>query len=304
METRKPSPLGGFVAAGILFVMGAVLLNAALRQYREHGHTLVTEVIVLGLLGAAVMIFGGVAFRFTRNHARERAEEARVRAEFPAQPWKWQRAWRGPAILPRYQRSWIAFWIFALVWDAMAFGAAWAAFSRPQPLVARVIVLGFVAIGCGLLVLAARETIRWRKFGRVRFLPASLPGVIGGHLGGVIEVSRRLELKKEPSVALCCVRIVTTGAGKYRRVNETTLWRQEERLAVEKCPSGADGTSLPVLFAIPPGLPVSATEFARDRVEWRLSAEAAVPGVGFKTSFLVPLFVTDGGSAASAAELT
>jgi hypothetical protein len=144
----------------------------------------------------------------------------------------------------------------------------------------------------GLLWAAIYQTIRLRKYGRTRFVPSSLPGGIGGYLGGVIEVPARVVPEADATLTLRCIRREVRGSGKNRRSTEHVLWEREEAIARDRWMTGLGGTSIPVLFYIPPGQPSTDDSDSNNAVLWRLSATAATAGVDFATQFDVPVYDT------------
>jgi hypothetical protein len=187
----------------------------------------------------------------------------------------------------------LGLWLFAIVWNGISLPAAIAAWPRildgERPLF---FVLLFPAAGLWLIGAAARRQIQRRKFGRVRFLPASVPGKIGGYLGGVIEVPARLEPEGDVRLSLSCVRREVRGSGKNRSVHESVQWETEARVARDRWKGGRQRAEIPVLLPIEGGLPPTEVTTDDTRILWRLKASAAVRGIDFSTSFEVPVFST------------
>jgi hypothetical protein len=275
----KPSLGCGYVVVAVLMLAGLGLAG--------WGQGAVARSIGAALVVAAV-VYQGVA----RRIVREFAIEEQWRAGNADKPWLWQKAWREPAIFAEDGKGVKMIWLFTGVWNAVSLPGAYGVLTQQHHDKAAYFVFLFPLVGLGLLTVATYKTLQWRKYGRTRFMPTSLPGVIGSYLGGVIEVPARVVVEKEARVALRCVRRVETGSGKNRRTVETILWEREERIPPEKWLSGAGRTDIPVLFHIPAGSVASDPESGDNEVLWRLSAEAATPGVDFKTVFVVPVFAT------------
>jgi hypothetical protein len=154
----------------------------------------------------------------------------------------------------------------------------------------------FPLVGLGLGVWAVRETIRRRKFGRSLLELKTLPGVIGGRLEGAIHTN----LSEAPSggfqLVLACVNRITTGSGKNRSTREQMLWKEEVTLPQLSLGLGVTGLSIPVGFSVPYECEPTSEENPNNRIVWRITASAEVPGVDFAESFEVPLFETDASS--------
>ncbi|MDF3059274.1 MAG: hypothetical protein K0R17_3489 [Rariglobus sp.] len=244
------------------------------------------------IVGGVLIVVAAVYAGFARRVVAASEAEERKRAEYANEPWKWRKEWLGPAIASDDHKGIWMMGVFALFWNAISLPAAWQVFSQPRPEKAAYLVAIFPLVGLGLLTAAVYKIVQRRKFGRARFVPSSLPGVIGGYLGGVIEVPARVVLEADARVALRCIRKTVTGSGKQRRTVETVLWEREERIPADKWQTGAGRTDIPVLFYIPSGQPQTDMDNSSNQVIWRLAAEAAVPGVDFEVTFSVPVFAT------------
>lgn len=288
----KPSLGCGYVLAGVLLLAGIGLLWLAVSEYQLVGKRIALQVVVLATLGFVVLIGAGVYLQIARKIVRDFIAEDRRRAKFPTQPWKWRKEWLTPGIASKDASGVGLAWLLAVMVNAISLPAAYAVLTKsdlPRPVY---LVLIFPVIGVALLGSALYRTLRWRKFGRTRFMPSPLPGSIGGYLAGVIEVPARVTLEKDARLTLRCIHRFMTGAGKNRRIAETVQWEREERIPAEKWSSGPGHTEIPVLFYIPTGQPPTDLDDRDNQMVWRLSAKAEVPGVDFETTFEVPVFVT------------
>jgi hypothetical protein len=296
----KPKSSAGCIYPffAVFVVAGIAMMVAAVRGFRrgEDWHAM------LGMAGAGLVFtvagggFGALVWRGTRQGR----DEAQRREQFPSEPWKWRAAWTGGAIEADRSQGAAMFWIFAVVWNAMSFPAAigaWQKAGAGQKFL--VIVAIFPLIGLGLLWSAIYRTLQARKYGRAVFLPASLPGEIGGTLGGVIQVPKAIVPEEDARLTLRCIQRSASGSGDSRTVRENVLWEKEVRLAREKWHSGPAGTQIPVLLPIAAGCrPTELTGDNDNRVLWRLAISAKTPGVDFSTAFEVPVFATGNPSAA------
>lgn len=284
----KPSMGCAGVLFGILLLAGGGLLTI---PWRAPGRP-DTGAYVAGGFGLALVIGAFAYLRFARREVARHKESERIAAAHPGKPWLQREEWRRPALESKEGGSTAALWFFTLFWNGISGVAAWAVLTKDHEEKGVYFVLLFPLIGVFLLWAAIHQTIKWRKFGRVRFVASSLPGAIGGYLGGVIEVPARLVLESDARVALRCVRRVTSGSGKNRSTRDSVIWEHEELVARDQFLGAADRTDIPVLFYIPPTCEPWNDDDLDHQVIWRLVASAAVPGVDFSTTFEVPVFVT------------
>lgn len=281
-----------YAFCGLMALMGGGVLAAAAQQLSSGRAPASAEVLVPGILGFALLAGAAGGVGLTRRMARRAAEEEARRAQFPGQPWRWKLEWQQPCLEASTGAGALGLWIFAVAWNAISFPVCWMVLHDQARKPAALLVLLFPLVGLGVLSAAIYKTLQWRRYGRPRFSPASLPGVIGGYLGGLIEVPARVPLAGAARLALRCVRRVTHGSGKNRHTDETVLWEKEEQLDPAKWVTGASRTEIPVLFYIPPECVATDEANANNCVVWRLQARAEVPGVDFAADFEVPVFAT------------
>lgn len=244
-------------------------------------------VLVFGGAGLGMMIGGCVA----GSRARRRAQDE---AGHPDEPWLWKQEWADGAIPSSGKTVMVTAILFAVFWNLVSMpllaflpaevfrkGNHAAAFGFLFPLV-----------GLGLLAWAAVSVARWRKFGQSVFRMASVPGVIGGPLSGVVSVPVHLEPEDGFHATLSCVRRVTTGSGKHRHTSERILWQDERTLRRELLERDLARSAIPVLFGIPYDQPPTDERNAADTVRWRLDVRAKVPGLDYAAQFEVPVFRT------------
>ena len=282
----------GYGVMVVLLAGGLGLLGLASNRYDKAGQRPVAAVVVPGILGALLVLGSGAYLKVARRLVQESAAEDARRAQFPDQPWKWKKAALSPVIEASTGSGAATMGFFAIFWNAISVPAAWIVLHDAHREKAANLILIFPLVGAGLLWAAIYQTLRWRKFGNPRLVLSTLPGAIGGYLGGVIEVAARVQLEADAKLALKCVRRVTTGSGKSRSTSEKVLWEHVEHIAREKWVTSAGGTRIPVLFYIPADCLATDDRDSRNEVVWRLAAEAAVPGVDFAAQFTVPVYAT------------
>jgi hypothetical protein len=242
--------------------------------------------------GAAVAAFGlvfagigaGVFSLIVRGHKTGAAEQQK-RAKLADTPWLWRDDWAAGRIVYSAKSSMWLVWGFALFWNAISWPVV---FALPRELAKGndVIWIGliFPVAGIGMLVWAIRSTIQWTKFGESVFEMASVPGVIGGTLTGVLRPGSGLRLMQEYSLRLSVVHRVVTGSGKHRSTRESVLWTEEKKIH-----SDLNG-GVPVSFLLPGDSRETDIRNSDNAVIWRLEASAEVPGVDYSATFEMPVF--------------
>ncbi|HVZ63616.1 MAG TPA: hypothetical protein VG936_03435 [Lacunisphaera sp.] len=280
------------ILVAVFLAVGLALLYGAATRHRHDQEQLTPPVVIQGLAGLVAVIGSGVYLRIARRLVRDAEAEEVRRTAHPDEPWLWKKKWMDGVIEADGRVGVAMLWVMTVFWNGISWPVMLAAFSKPHHDNAVFFVLLFPLVGLGLLVGAVYQTIRWRKFGRPRFLMSRLPGAIGGYVGGMIEVPARVTPEADLRLTLRNIRREVTGSGKNRSVRETVLWEHEERIAPDKLVSGPGRTEAPVLFYVPDtGVPTDDAD-ANNEVLWRLEARAAVPGVDFAATFTVPVFRT------------
>lgn len=275
------------VLAGIGLWMVGAATDTYFRRSRVRGKTIAQAVVGVAFCSAA-----GAYVWYARRSVRAFEAEERRRSEFPHQPWKWRKQWSEPVIKSKDGAEAALAWLVAIFVSGVSAPVVTAVITQPNIPKAVYLALVFPVAGLLLLARAIYKTLQWRKFGPTRLVLSTIPGSIGGYVGGVIEVPARVALEHDAALTLRCIRRVTTGSGKNRSTSETVLWEREERIPAEKWLSGAGQTEIPVLFHTPADQPPTDLDTPNNQVIWRLTAVAATPGIDFETTFEVPVFAT------------
>lgn len=259
------------------------------------------DAVVLTIIGTVFAAFGYGFVTLAIVSFRSQKRDAAVRAANPGQPWLWRKDWAEGRINAGTKATmWFA-WTFALFWNAVSSGPLFAVASaniRQQP--ALLLALVFPIIGAGLLIWAIRETIEWKKFGQSTFKMLSVPGAVGGRLGGAIETAVKIRPEDGFHLKLVCVHRIRTGSGKNSSVSENIIWEDKKTMARELLDDDPSHTAIPVSFLIPPDARESDDQTPNDRIIWRLEIRAKVPGVNYAAKFEVPVFRTAESAAVSA----
>ena len=174
--------------------------------------------LVFGGVGFGLLIGGSIGFKILKR-------EQKLQDQNPDEPWKWKEQWASGTIKSSTRAQLIFSCGFAVLWNLIS---APVIFFVPDEIRsgnhAAWIALLFPLVGAGLLIWAVRCIIRWSKYGESVFQMASVPGVTGGQLGGVIRTKVNLRPEDGFHLSLRCVRRVTSGSGKKRSTTEHIEW--------------------------------------------------------------------------------
>ena len=229
------------------------------------------------LAGAGMFIGGIAALRGARKRGR-------LEAGAPDQPWRWREDWAAGVIRSSNRTTAVTLLVAAAMWNGVIGMIAGLAFtgSARVPLPALAIFGLFGLVGLGLLAWAIREWRVYRRYGAAVLHLASVPGVLGGKLAGVVALPGYAE-PDTYETQLTCQRVVRRG----KNTTTETLWKTSRALDAKKLPARVDGVQIPILFGIPMGLPAS-----EGPVSWRLTVSGKQPGIDVDVSFTVPVFRT------------
>ncbi|HUS38130.1 MAG TPA: DUF3592 domain-containing protein [Pirellulales bacterium] len=154
---------------------------------------------ILGFMSLFAVLFGSVGFGllfWSVFSVKLEQQENKLVAEFPDQPWKQKPAWADGKVHSSNKRVLLAALGFAAFWNLVS---APVLFFVPaevrQGNYLALLALIFPAVGLGLAIWAVRCLLQWLKYRDSVFEMASVPGVIGGQLAGVVQTKRNLDSK-------------------------------------------------------------------------------------------------------------
>ena len=254
-----------------------------------------TEALFFGLFA---LTFGGVGIggigAVVAGRRTLKAQEA-LQASHPESPWLWRADWASGHITDSSRNTMIGAWLATLWnligWWPTGFLSARAALKEGKP--AAFLGLLFPLVGVGLVVRAIRATLRHRRYGVSRLELATVPGIIGRSLIGMVRAPSSIQAAQGFDVTLTCVRRVTHGGGKQRSTSESVLWQDVQRVQGQpfRGPARME-THIPVAFRISGDAPSTDASNSANRVVWSLQVSADVPGVNYESCFDVPVFRT------------
>ena len=284
----------GCVTLFLLPFAGVGLFTAVMAVQRLMARSW-TEALFFGLFA---LTFGGVGIggiaAVLAGRRTLKAQEA-LQTSHPESPWLWRADWASGHITDSSRSTMIGAWLFATLWNLIGFPtgflSARAALKEGKP--AAFLGLLFPVAGIGLVVWAVQTTLRHWKYGVSRLELASVPGVLGRSLIGMVRAPSRIQAAQGFDVTLTCVRRATDGGGKQRSTSESILWQDLQRVQGQpfRAPARME-THIPVAFRISGDAPSTDDSDSANRVVWRLQVSAEVPGVNYESRFDVPVFRT------------
>ncbi len=288
---------------GLIFILlfmlpfcgvGLFCVVLALREAASEQPNIGT-VLFMGLFG---LVFEGVGLWMILRALKGYKSSLQVdehKTQHPDEPWLWHEDWADKKIQDSNRSSLSSIWFFAVLWNLISLPLSLTVLPR-EVLQNRnypaLFGLLFPLVGAGLLIWAIRATLRWKKFGTSILELETLPGVIGGHLKGLLQTRTALRPEEGFSLKLTCIKRTVSGSGKNRSVNEKILWRERQVIPKNRIEARAQGSSIPFTFNIPYDSRETDRKNMDNAILWYVDAAASVPGVDYGAQFEVPLFRT------------
>ncbi len=240
------------------------------------------------------LVFGGVGFGLVfgvRIAARFGKKSEQLVTQFPDEPWKWREDWASGVI--RADRSAAKFLlIFAAFWNLISFplGIVFVREALKEKHTILLLVLLFPLIGIILAISAVYVFARARRFRGATLKLATVPGVIGGKLAGIVRLTQKIRPDDGFHLRLKCTQTIVTGSGDDRSTREDVLWEDSKLIGTDASKDPRQ-TAIPVLFAIPYNQPHSDPKSVTP-IAWKLEVRAKNPGIDLAVDFVVPVFQT------------
>lgn len=238
---------------------------------------------------AFALVFGGAGLGMVVAGLRAWRRRNDAAAAPPEEPWRARQDWAEGLITSTSRAEAWGLTIMAVIWNAIA----WTMLSlMGGEMLQRggmaLLFLLFPLVGLGLAAAAVRFQLVARRYGRAVFQMASVPGVLGGRLAGLIRLPEAARPPDGFVVTVQCQR--TTRSGK--NTHTTVVWQDERRINPEALPLVDVGQVIPVLFALPYTLPSSEEWDQGGSIAWKLEVKGRQPGVDVAVSFIIPVFLT------------
>lgn len=253
------------------------------------------EMRVIQSVGAGSIVFA-FSLLFLVKTKRPDEKKSPAEKERQDQPWLRKKKWADGRIKCMSNVTIWVIGVFALVWNAVSWGVVLSAWDQVFDPAAKkgLAALIFPAVGLLLIVAWIYQIARHLKFGSSFFQMASVPGVIGGRLEGVVYVSKHIEPRDGFKVTFTCSKRVTSGSGENSSTHTHVMHQEEMVIARELLETDYSQSVIPVLFAVPfsPSLQSGSPE-PKTTISWILTVTADLPGTDYNARFEVPVFLTE-----------
>ncbi len=207
-------------------------------------------------------------------------------------PWMRRKDWACGRIRSAGVAELILGWVVAGLWNGFMLTLIIVFWGDPRDENVVKVVLLFELIGLGILVWVVRRTWAWLRYGGAVLELASIPGVIGGTLEGLIQTGIRTYPTKPVQLVLTCLRSRRVKRRKESTTTTDILWQTDRDVEAGRFTRGPRGLAIPVHIAIPYGLPCSDSSDSDNEIHWQLMISSDLPGIDFRAEFPVPVFVT------------
>jgi len=228
------------------------------------------------------------------------AQEKRVKARYPGQPWMLNSAWAQRKVVHSSAGAAIFLWVWVAGWWG-AIILIWNV-NRDKILAAAAASYWEAALGLifplgGLvgLAIACQITAAWWRYGRSELHIDTLPGWIGDVFRAGVVTNLPAAPKTPVKVKLVCDRVtwMTLGHGENRRTECRTerVWEASTEVLPSQLITTKRRVGIPIAVAIDPGVPATVSDERGNGIEWTLEVEVARDDApGFSCAFEVPIY--------------
>lgn len=244
-----------------------------------------------------IAAMAGLVFYAIRHQLRKLRERRELQVKHPGEPWMWRPDWADRAVRDEQSIRSGFLWVFGFLWIVMSVPAAfamWATQTQDRDRVLVIFLAIFPIVGVCVLLAAAYQSLRRRKYGvslcRLNHLPVPLGSTFRG------EVQARVHSMPEHGfqTRLTNVRREVRGSGRNRSTRETVLWQDEQTVGSGAAMPHPEGMRIPMQFAIPADAEPTNDTNPSDSILWRLEVRADVPGIDYIARFTLPVYRVDG----------
>ncbi|MDQ3283070.1 MAG: hypothetical protein M3Q69_16850 [Acidobacteriota bacterium] len=293
MQERTARTLGAgcLIAFGLPFAAAGIFAGVMLVRDLQQHQADIKRLVLLGCFAVAFTAAGLAVIGIGISGSRSSAAAAMLQSQHPREPWRWNPQWASGRIADSNTTGTFALWFFALLWNAI---------SSPVVILVppeirngnRLALLAFLfpLVGLGLLISAARGSMRAMRFRRSMLILDAMPAPVGGLLRGRVEVPYA-RIAESPSIIVRLTSIRRTRGSDS--TDESVEWQEEHELSASSVQRTMNGVAILIAFAIPDDALPSETSSDAYGVVWRLTVDAELPGLDYAGLFNVPVFRTD-----------
>lgn len=291
--THTGFPVWGAVLFGAPFVViGAWGSGVGLGYFLNDGEGLHAPLWSLGAFGAVFLLAGLAVWAATLRQHRAAARVAAARAQFLGRPEMADFAWDpagadaprwGPAVRGVASAAFLTLFLSVFNW--------WAFWSDEGHWVVTAGTALFDVLALLAWWEALRRVLHALKFGAARLDYTRFPYRVGEPVELRWHVPAAIAEAQAGRFTLRCIAEwwagVDTGRERSRRLVHEARW---QACRAFDTPRALDsGLPLNLRFELPPGLPATALS-AKLPFYWELEVELEVPGLDYRTAYLVPVY--------------
>ena len=182
----------------------------------------------------------------------------------------------------------VGIWLFSGFWNLVSWPVL---FAIPGEVeggnMAALAALMFPLIGLCLVYVAVKKTKEWRRFGVTQLRLDPYPGAIGGHVGGIVDLSgSRIDRSTQFEVTLECIHSRLCGSGSDRSRRNTVRWQARGPAEMR-----VDG-KLEFRFDVPAQLPASEPKEGDSYDFWQVRLENDQSAIALDRTFEIGVFPT------------
>lgn len=219
--------------------------------------------------------------------AKDKFVASRQRRIYPDQPWRQVPAWTNHTLSPFLVHHELLAWIVAI---PSFIGSVPMLYVVPTEVWERnnrsaLVWLLIPIVSLCLIAWAIQCTRKRRRFGMSRLNLATLPGVIGGELRGIVRLLGRIEGLDSITMRLECIHTYTRG--KKHPIRCKDVLHSDHIDYKPAIIFGQSRLDVPFLFRIPDTCPPCEPDHS---VSWQLLVTSSTPGLGLSLSFQVPVY--------------
>ncbi|WBT37862.1 hypothetical protein [Hyphomicrobium sp. DMF-1] len=302
----RPQSIGEWI--GVIFVLamfaltgavGCLTILAGVRQLLS-GEASIPKALVLiavGLVFAAIGL-GYFYFRYVKKPLWD-AEQARLEARYPGQPWMQRKDWASRRVTHSNLGVTALLWVWNIGWwGALAFIGT---VNRDKIRVAldeswwTYFLLG-AFVFCGLIALRFALAATWAhvRYGRTTLRLDTLPAYIGDRFRGTVEARLRARPVEPLRAALICEQLkwirIRTGGKTTSRLDVRELARVEREIPASLVMVSRTGARIPVEIDVPPASREYSLDSEGNGVRWTLHVDAPDSKQPFSCSFEIPVY--------------
>ncbi len=205
-------------------------------------------------------------------------------------PWLENKRWRDNQIRSNAKATIWFYWGFAISWNLVTSPILFNfdQLSREVEAPFLLLILLFPIVGLGLLFMAYRKTIEWKRFGPTPLMLSPFPGSISGEVGGTITIN--YPLPKDTTFKIVLTNLYTyerRGSDNNSETHHDIVWQDSQQVL----PYNKLGSSeVSFCFSVPEDCHATQTHSSRGYHHWTLEIESIQPSIKLHRNYDIPVY--------------